>query len=113
MLESYNREDKKEEVKNWYNGYIFGKTEIYNPWSIINYVDNNKIEAYWVNTSSNGMIIKLIKKYQIQIREKLEKLIQGESIEVILNENVVFSEIEKNENVLWNFLYNSRVFKMY
>jgi hypothetical protein len=111
MLKHFDMDSGKEEVKTWYNGYIFGKTEIYNPWSIINYVYKGEIGPYWVNTSSNGIIVELIKKYQFQIREKLEKLISGGTIEVQLNENIVFPEIMKREDTLWNFLYNSGYLK--
>ncbi len=93
------------ELKNWYNGYIFGKTVIYNPWSIINYFDNPDTGArpYWMNTSDNSVIKDLISQSGSDVKMEIEKLIKGETIEKEIDENIVYSEVGRNEKSLWSF----------
>lgn len=87
LLRYYELENKAEEVRQWYNGYSFGNTDVYNPWSIVNYVKNAWIDSdaypmpYWSNTSSNDIVRKLIEKADATVRQEMERLIEGETIE--------------------------------
>lgn len=111
MLQYYNIEEKKEEVKRWYDGYLFGNTEVYNPWSMINYVkeaENNSNalpRPYWANTSSNDIIRDMIEKADAGVRQELEALIAGESIEKPVHEDITYEEIHSSQDNLWNFLF--------
>ena len=101
IIKDFKVEDDKEEIKNWYDGYKIGQTNgIYNPWSILNYVKNRELVPYWVNTSSNDLI-KLVLKNSTTVKEKIERLLKGEEIEVIVDQETVIQGVEKNEdNVL-------------
>ena len=108
LLEHYNLK-LTQEVKNVYDGYIFGNQEIYNPWSILNYAERRVLYPYWINTSSDDILRKLFEETKEQTSEILEKLILGESIEIIYNEKVTFLDLDevKTENainVIGNFL---------
>ena len=111
MLEDYGIESKTPEVKEWYDGYIFGETEIYNPWSITNYVDgivneNKKFpEPYWSNTSSNQIIRDLIAGADAAMKEELNRLIEGGTIEKQIHEDITYEEIGESADNLWNFLF--------
>lgn len=113
MLKYYGIETKIEEVKEWYNGYIFGSDVIYNPWSIIKYVENSDegLMPYWVNTSSNDLVKKLITKGDEELKKDLQSLIQGETIEKHINEDIVMNEIERDTENIWSFLYFSGYLK--
>jgi len=113
ILKYYNLEDKYSEISKWYNGYLFGNKVIYNPWSILNYINSKDklLEPYWINTSSNDIIKELVINSTAEVHQKIEKLIKGESIEELLIENTVFEEIEKNETALWSFLVFSGYLK--
>ena len=95
MLEDYKLGEKKELIKDWYNGYTFGETDLYNPWSLIQYVDDlnankNKFPvSYWANTSSNSIVRSLIEKADISTKEEIEKLIAGETIEKPIHEDII------------------------
>ena len=82
LIEYYNLKDSTEQIKNWYNGYIFGGKVIYNPWSVLNYIDNNEegFMPYWINSSSNDLIKRLLLKGDKEIKLDLEYLLQGKSI---------------------------------
>lgn len=111
MLEDYGIESKTPEVKEWYDGYVFGETEIYNPWSITNYVDgivneNKKFpEPYWSNTSSNQIIRDLIAGADAAMKEELNRLIEGGTIEKQIHEDITYEEIGESADNLWNFLF--------
>ena len=104
MLKYYEAEDKYQEICEWYDGYRFGNTEIFNPWSVIYYLNTNKADAYWCNTSSNDIIGKLLKLVNEQIYEKLHNLLQGKTVKMYLNPNIVFPELERNVSSLFNLL---------
>ncbi len=92
-------------IKEWYNGYTVGQYTLYNPWSIINCLDNNEsLQPYWVNTSSNDLIDKLLRKANPTIKQQFEALLQGNIIEQPISENLVFPDIEKSEEALWSLL---------
>ena len=113
MLQYYEADSKTEEVKGWYNGYVFGDSTIYNPWSIINYADNWQIglQPYWVNTSSNDLVKQIIARSNPKVKEELESLLRGGSILKEINDNIVFGEIENNSETLWSFLLMSGYLK--
>ena len=106
ILNFYKIESNIDNVKKWYNGYVFGKNVIYNPWSIINYVNKWKegFRAYWINTSSNDLVKELITRGGPELKQDLELLIKGESLARIINEDIIFSEIENSEDAIWGFL---------
>ncbi len=104
-LEEYGFSEKKEDVKEWYDGFVFGeKPDIYNPWSIINYLDKGKLEAYWANTSSNSLIGKLIREGSRNIKLSFEALLGGETLKTRLDEQIVYSQLDQDENALWSLL---------
>ncbi|MDD7388344.1 MAG: AAA family ATPase [Lachnospiraceae bacterium] len=111
MLHWYHLDEKMEEVKLWYDGYRFGKTSVYNPWSVINYVKTAVSDfsafpkAYWSNTSSNSIVRELIDKADYTARKEIENLIAGESIEKPVHENITYEDIYKTQDNLWNFLF--------
>lgn len=106
LAKAYKIEDEFENIKSWYNGYFFGDTTIYNPWSILNYLASPKsgLKPYWVNSSSNDLVNVLLAKGSEDVKKDLEALINGESITKIVNENIVMGDIEKSSDNLWSFL---------
>ncbi|MCX5925089.1 MAG: AAA family ATPase, partial [Candidatus Dependentiae bacterium] len=105
MLAYYGLASDAKAVKLWYNGYTSGSYTVYNPWSIINLVDNKGvIQPYWVNTSTNDIIKKLIQSSGDSVKEDIELLIARSSITKEIRESIVYASIEKDETVLWNFL---------
>ena len=110
LAEYYDMQDKLDEMKTWYDGYLFGKTEIYNSWSIVNYISSvrggNDIscKAYWINTSSNSIIRQLIEKSDENTRQKIENLTEGGSVKALINENSVYSDLDVNDDDIWSFL---------
>ena len=112
-LEKFGMSDKKELVKNWYDGFTFGEyRDIYNPWSITNCLKEKKIYPYWASTSSNGLVSKLIQSASVEIKEKMEDLIKKESILVNFDEQIVFEQIHQNENAIWSLLAASGYLKV-
>lgn len=105
MLAYYNALDKEEELKDWYNGYIFGNEEIYNPWSVINYVSKNCIpQAYWVNTGKNEILDDVLKVATDDISEHLHALLQGESVVARIDQNVVYRELSEDPGNIYSLL---------
>ncbi len=95
----------KEGVKYWYDGFIFGEVkDIYNPWSIINYLKEGKLAAYWANTSSNSLVGKLLRESGVDCKEKFERLLRSESIEVPVDEQIVYNQLDDNEESIWSIL---------
>ena len=111
FLETYGIIERRDEVKSWYDGYLFGNTEVYNPWSLINYVKdithrNTEFpKPYWSNTSSNSIVRELIENADDGTREELEELIAGGTIEKPVHEDITYADIQKSQNNLWNFLF--------
>ncbi|MCI8748132.1 MAG: AAA family ATPase [Lachnospiraceae bacterium] len=111
FLQAYDIMDRKNEVKNWYDGYLFGNTEVYNPWSLINYVKdichkNTEFpKPYWSNTSSNSIVHKLIEKSDDNTKNELEGLVAGGTIEKPVHEDITYEDIYKSQDNLWNFLF--------
>ena len=105
--------EKKQEVKSWYDGFTFGDSmDIYNPWSIINYLKYKKFTTYWADSSSNGLINNLIQKGSPYIKTMLETLIRGEKINVIIDEQIVFSELDYSEDAVWSLMLASGYLKV-
>ena len=112
VIEDFEIQEEKEEVKRWYDGYTIGNTEgIYNPWSILNYLTDRKLIPYWVNTSSNDLI-KLILKDSMTVKEKIERLLKDEAIEVTIDQETVILGIEKNEDNIWGLLVGTGYLKI-
>ena len=111
MLIDYGMEDRIPEAKTWYDGYLFGETEIYNPWSIIKYVSSIAInhmkfpEAYWANTSSNQIIKDMVWHADEEMKRELDILINGGTIEKQIHEDITYDDIHESEDNLWNFLF--------
>ena len=112
-LDEYGLSDKKCDVKEWYDGFTFGsQRDIYNPWSIINFLENKKIDTYWADTSSNSLINHLIKKSVPEIKELMELLLKRESIEVTFDDQIVFNQLDKSKNAIWSLLVASGYLKI-
>ena len=111
ILQDYGMDQKFAEVKEWYDGYSFGDHEIYNPWSIINYVKaaDRKISAfpkpYWSNTSSNSIIREMVEAADPETRQEIEALMAGQTIEKPIHEDITYADIEESGDNLWNFLF--------
>lgn len=114
MLNYFDVVEEKEEFKKWYNGYIFGDTVIYNPWSVLCYLDdkNNGFMPYWVNTSENKIIKTILSKGSEGLKKSFEELLRGNTIETTIDENVIMADIEANENNIWSFLLLSGYLKV-
>jgi len=107
-LEEYGLSDKKQAVKDWYDGFTFGKTpDIYNPWSIINFLDTGKLQPYWANTSSNMLVSKLIQEGSRQIKENFEQLLCGNSLKLLIDEQIVYDQLPNKESSVWSLLLAS------
>ena len=112
-LDEYGYAEKKEEVKWWYDGFVFGKhKDIYNPWSILNFLDKGKIGTYWANTSSNSLVGKLIREGNRNIKTTFEKLLKGESIRCPIDEQIVYNQLDDNEAAIWSLLLASGYLKV-
>ena len=112
-LDEFELSDKKDDVKAWYDGFSFGdKKDIYNPWSIINYLKFKKITTYWADSSSNGLINNLVQKGSPYIKTMLETLINGKNIRVIIDEQIVFSELDYSEDAVWSLMVASGYLKV-
>ena len=112
-LEERGLSDKKEIVKFWYDGFIFGThKDIYNPWSILNLLDTGKITTYWANTSSNSLVGKLLREGNRKLKERFEALIQGESIYSPIDEQIVYSQLDNDESAIWSLLLASGYLKV-
>ncbi|MBR2038500.1 MAG: AAA family ATPase [Lachnospiraceae bacterium] len=99
-------------VKEWYDGFIFGKTKgIYNPWSILNYLDKGEFKTYWANTSSNSLISKLIRESDKSVKTAMEDLLHGKILKTQLDEQIVFSQLNTRTSSIWSFLLASGYLK--
>ena len=104
-LDEFGMSDKKEDVKRWYDGFTFGKkSDIYNPWSVINYLRNGKLRTYWANTSSNGLAGKLIREGSTDMKQTFESLLAGRVFETKIDEQIVYDQLSKKEDAIWSLL---------
>lgn len=117
LLSYYSLDTSFDELKKWYDGYRFGKTEIYNPWSVLQYVDNLRsgndlaFAPYWINTSSNSIIHELITQSDRRIRDDIEKLITGKSIEKPLYDDITYVNMNVKSEYIWSFLLHTGYLK--
>ncbi len=103
----------KDEVKAWYDGFVFGSvSDIYNPWSIINYLKNHELETYWANTSSNSLVGKLIREGSRNIKEKFEILLQDGTLETSIDEQIVYNQLGRKRDAVWSLLLASGYLKV-
>ena len=111
MLHDYRLFQQRELMKEWYNGYLFGNTEVYNPWSVMNYIKALNISSdelpapYWANTSSNSIVKSLVEHADISVRGELEELLAGKTIEKPIHEDITYDTVGDSEDNLWNFLF--------
>ena len=104
-LDQFGLSERKQEVKTWYDGFTFGeKRDIYNPWSITNFLDKKEFRPYWAATSSNSLISKLIQSAAPEIKEGMESLLEGEEIVVNFDEQIVFDQLDQSKNAIWSLL---------
>lgn len=104
---------EREKVKSWYDGFIFGKwKDIYNPWSILNYLDTGDVATYWANTSANSLAGKLIREGGRRVKESFQSLLQGEHLIVPIDEQIVYDQLDDNENAIWGLLVASGYLKV-
>lgn len=107
-LKEYHLSEEKEQVQAWYDGFTFGRSSgIYNPWSIINYLDKRKFFPYWVNTSSNSLVGKLIREGSADTKMVMEDLLSGKVLRTKIDEQIVFSQLEHKESAVWSLLLAS------
>ena len=112
-LEKCGLESEKSEVKRWYDGFIFGtQKDIYNPWSILNYLDSQQYTTYWAKTSANSLVGKLVREGNRDIKEKFEKLLCGECIWTEIDEQIVYNQLNGNEEAVWSLLLASGYLKV-
>ena len=117
ICEDYNIQQKYETIKQWFNGYIFGETNVYNPWSVMQYVDDLKAninrlpKSYWANTSSNSIVKSLIERADDITKGEIEALIEGKTIEKPVHEDITYDDVYDNLDNLWNFMFFTGYFK--
>ena len=112
-LEECGYADMKENVKAWYDGFIFGKyTDIYNPWSVLHFLDTGKLGTHWANTSSNGLVSKLIREGNRDIKTTFECLLRGGTIRSSIDEQIVYNQLSQNPNAIWSLLLASGYLKV-
>lgn len=111
-LAEYGLQDQQDEVKRWYDGFVFGsQRDIYNPWSILNYLDKKKVAAYWANSSSNGLIRKLVREGGPEIKMTMEQLLRGGIFRATFDEQVVFNQLDQGDEAVWSLLLASGYLK--
>lgn len=112
-LEEVGMSQEKEKVKEWYDGFTFGKTkDIYNPWSITNFLKEKEFKSYWADTSSNGLVGSLIQKGSGDIKESMEQLMKGEPLQVSLDEQIIFNQLDMDDNAIWSLMLASGYLKI-
>lgn len=111
MLDFYGLTENYETVRQWYDGYQFGNAEVYNPWSVINYVDSCRLnknslpKPYWSNTSSNNIVCTLVEKADFSVKQEIEDLIEGKTIIKPIHEDITYEDMDSTQDNLWNFLF--------
>ncbi|MCI8566047.1 MAG: AAA family ATPase [Lachnospiraceae bacterium] len=112
-LNEFGLSNRRAEVKEWYDGFTFGaKTDIYNPWSIINYLDTKRLAAYWANSSSNDLIGKLIREGSKRVKQEFESLLRREALRFEIDEQIVYDQLTTKKNAIWSFLLASGYVKV-
>lgn len=112
-LEEYGISDQREKVRDWYDGFTFGKKrDIYNPWSIINYLDKRRLSAYWANTSSNSLVGKLIREGSGEVKCIMEDMLEGRTLHTQIDEQIVFNQLDNSEDAIWSLFLASGYLKV-
>ena len=112
-IEEYGYNEKREEVKCWYDGFIFGEhKDIYNPWSILNFLDKGKIGTYWANSSSNSLVGKLVREGSKRVKTAFEDLLQGKTIRCAIDEQIVYNQLDRGEGAIFSLLLASGYLKV-
>ena len=106
LMADFDLPEKMETVRDWYNGYMFGNTVVYNPWSVLNFVDDQPDPAgpKWLNTSANTLVQEELKAGGLEWKRDLERLLAGEELRYPINENIIFSRVRRNRQNIWSFL---------
>ena len=108
VLEEYGLSGQKEKVKQWYDGFTFGtRQDIYNPWSIINYLKTKRFSPYWANTSSNSLVGKLIREGSTKVKTIMEDLLEGKALHTEIDEQIIFNQLDASESAIWSLLLAS------
>jgi len=111
-LDEYGMTDRLQEVKDWYDGFVFGHCkDIYNPWSILNFLRTGKFSAYWANTSSNSLVGKLIRESSKDVKITMEDLLEGKIFHTRIDEQIVFNQLSRSESAIWSLLLASGYLK--
>lgn len=112
-LEEYGLSGQEELIRKWYDGFTFGETaDIYNPWSVINFLDKKKAGTYWANTSSNSLVSKLIREGDLEIKKTFERLMQGKTICMEIDEQIIYDQLPVKRNAIWSLLLASGYLKV-
>ena len=112
-LEEYRLGEEKEGVKQWYDGFVFGSNrDIYNPWSILNFLDKRSYGTYWANTSSNSLVNKLVREGNRKIKTIFEDLLKGKSIQCEVDEQIIYNQLDVDKNAIWSLLLASGYLKV-
>ena len=112
-VELFGLTEKKEDVKSWYDGFVFGKhKDIYNPWSILNFLDTGEITAYWANSSANSLVAKLLREGNRKLKEQFERLLAGEVLYTPIDEQIVYNQLHGSEKAIWSLLLASGYLKV-
>ena len=112
-LKEYGLSYREQQVKDWYDGFSFGKRkDIYNPWSVINFLDKRKTACYWANTSSNSLVNKLIREGNPEVKKTFEHLLQGETIRMEIDEQIIYDQLSVKKNAIWSLLLASGYLKV-
>lgn len=112
-LREYGLSEKVEEVRDWYDGFTFGKrTDIYNPWSILNFLDKGRVALYWANTSSNRLVGKLIREGSPEVKMVMEDLLQGKAYHTSMDEQIVYDQLDRKRSAVWSLLLASGYLKV-
>ncbi len=112
-LFEFSLSDWEWEIKHWYDGFTFGKrTDIYNPWSITNFLDKKRLDTYWANTSSNSLVSTLIQKGNQNVKQTMEDLLNNGTLHTQIDEQIVFHQLEQDESAIWSLLLASGYLKV-
>ena len=112
-LDEFELSGQKQQVKDWYDGFSFGKKgDIYNPWSIINFLDKGRVGAYWANTSSNSLVGKLVREGSVDVKRTFEELLNGGTLNAEIDEQIIYDQLFSKKDAIWSLLLASGYLKV-
>ncbi len=112
-LEEYGMSDEKQQVKDWYDGFCFGeRNDIYNPWSVIHFLDKKEAGAYWANSSANSLVEKLLREGNANVKKSFESLLHGGTLHMEIDEQIVYNQLLTKKNAVWSLLLASGYLKV-